>query len=1055
MKRILLVAFLLFSSIAFGQNLTAYNGKCSLGGQTTVTQGLPSSGTQVIGATSPTLSKGAGVLASYPRCTVAVFLTGTTNVAPIYSNNLTTPTPLANPFQANTDSSFLFYFNGVVDVTISSSTSGGPPMPNPFTFVAIGGSGGSGPSGGSGVLGPTSPTPACPVIYTAVNNQIPTVASAITYLNSLGCPNSGIIWMTANEDWPQGGGPFAAIGWSGLLYAPNAVTSNGNCGQVAVGGVWNCITTEGPIILPGRVQIRGAGASGSTNMGQGTVFTTGATYPAPLGQPTFNLYPTCEASGTGSFSTAPTVTVALVRNGLGAQNTPLTYLPGMATLPFTALNSTNCNGTGTINFSINSLGAQTLSSISGNGTIATVTFPTAAKCNEVTGNKVLISGTGTALDGQTLTVNSPGCQDRSFTGLTASSSGSTVTVSSGTNFDSNFVTNGQIYLENCVPQVYNTLGQLAQITGGGSGTGSLTFISTTASNSGSATGCNAVTNGVSFTANSSIVASASAGTVTNSRCGICTSSNDPTYGAYDVEVFTSPREAAIASSSVSSNSITVNVANAAECVFTTKWQQVIFHGTSNVLVESQVGTVTNVCTGGTSFKVKPNTVVLGNTGSLTSTGTVSQWPYGPGTEIQVLAANLTCPNGVGKIDANACSLNANGNSGTITISNYSSSFGVTIGIASPLADLSNYVFNWKRGLTNGFDTNLRDLSIDGSPTRLNPTALGAPILNNAAGAIWNPICQEECGVKEVNMNGTFMGNDYGPTGAAFYTQGPDADYWDINIGSSEGASLGIYFPFICDNRIGFDCARTIQGTLNGHCSTCGTKAAMPANILVVGPTGGQGGPSIHTVHMENVGGAALGGDGVQLALGAEADIGGLGWFANGDGTGAGVHRLNTPGITTGAPGNFATFESGLEGNSLNSFNVQDDAYGTSGLYQGNYTDTLYTSALDTVWCNQASITSGPAICGAASSGTIWVTNSSYPITVDTTAVTATSKIYLSFEQGISSGGANCTGSLPSNWATLGAPIATTRFPGVSFNFQFQGGAPASNGVCVNYLIVGP
>jgi hypothetical protein len=312
-------------------------------------------------------------------------------------------------------------------------------------------------------------------------------------------------------------------------------------------------------------------------------------------------------------------------------------------------------------------------------------------------------------------------------------------------------------------------------------------------------------------------------------------------------------------------------------------------------------------------------------------------------------------------------------------------------------------------------------------------------------------------VKEVNINGTFMGNDFGPTGAAFYTQGPDADYWDINIGSSEGASLGIYYPFICDNRIGFDCARQIQGTLNGHCSVCSTFAAMPANILIIGPTGGQGGPSIHTVHMENVGSAALGGDGIQLALGAEADIGGIGWFANGDGTGAGVHRLNVPGITTGAPGNFACFECGLEGSSGNSCNIQDDAYNTGCLTQANYADTIYTPQVDVTWCNQTTsgVPSSNIPCGSASTGTIWITSTNYAPVVLTTAVTLTSKIFLQYDTGLQAGSSQCTSGLPSNFSSLGAIYSTVRVSGYSFNFQFQGGAPASNGVCVDYWIVGP
>lgn len=68
------------------------------------------------------------VQGSYPQCQVAVFLTGTTTPATLFSD--TGGTPLANPFTAKTDGSFFFYAaNGRYDVTIS-----GGGLPAPFTF---------------------------------------------------------------------------------------------------------------------------------------------------------------------------------------------------------------------------------------------------------------------------------------------------------------------------------------------------------------------------------------------------------------------------------------------------------------------------------------------------------------------------------------------------------------------------------------------------------------------------------------------------------------------------------------------------------------------------------------------------------------------------------------------------------------------------------------------------------------------------------------------------------------------------------------------------------
>ena len=129
---------LLFSPAAFGQ-FSSFNGQCQLGGQAVVTQGLLSTGTQPIGGgtNAPT----SGVIASYPLCTVTVYLTGTTNIATIFRDGI--GTPLGNPFTANVDGSYLF-FAGAGNYDITTSAGG---MPNPFTLtdVALGGSS----SGGS------------------------------------------------------------------------------------------------------------------------------------------------------------------------------------------------------------------------------------------------------------------------------------------------------------------------------------------------------------------------------------------------------------------------------------------------------------------------------------------------------------------------------------------------------------------------------------------------------------------------------------------------------------------------------------------------------------------------------------------------------------------------------------------------------------------------------------------------------------------------------------------------------------------------------------------
>lgn len=147
MKTLLLIAGLfVLSNFGLAQSLSGVNGDCTIGGQQTLTQGLPSTGTEQIGTS--TVSSGAGVQASFPNCLVTVYFTGTTNRASVFLNNLSTPTPSANPLSANQDGSFtLFLQRGVCyDITISS---GAIPMPYSRTYSDVclssltGGGGGS------------------------------------------------------------------------------------------------------------------------------------------------------------------------------------------------------------------------------------------------------------------------------------------------------------------------------------------------------------------------------------------------------------------------------------------------------------------------------------------------------------------------------------------------------------------------------------------------------------------------------------------------------------------------------------------------------------------------------------------------------------------------------------------------------------------------------------------------------------------------------------------------------------------------------------------------
>lgn len=105
------------SPVAFGQTGTV-NGFCNTGGAKVTVSGLSSTTT---------------VQQSFPGCSVKVFTTGTTNLATIFADAMSTP--LANPFTATTSGQFVFYAagNAGLDVVISGGTAPNV-LPAPLTL---------------------------------------------------------------------------------------------------------------------------------------------------------------------------------------------------------------------------------------------------------------------------------------------------------------------------------------------------------------------------------------------------------------------------------------------------------------------------------------------------------------------------------------------------------------------------------------------------------------------------------------------------------------------------------------------------------------------------------------------------------------------------------------------------------------------------------------------------------------------------------------------------------------------------------------------------------
>lgn len=150
-------------------------------------QGFAQQGSQVVwtsGQSSVTL-----VQESAPFATITVYLTGTTILAEIYSDNQTPPTPLANPFTADANGFWFFYAeNGRYDIQITGPnwtwTIGDVALLDPISMDGLwqtqtpwlssinaagfylnnaGAIGVGGPAGGSGMIAVTSSV--TPVLY--------------------------------------------------------------------------------------------------------------------------------------------------------------------------------------------------------------------------------------------------------------------------------------------------------------------------------------------------------------------------------------------------------------------------------------------------------------------------------------------------------------------------------------------------------------------------------------------------------------------------------------------------------------------------------------------------------------------------------------------------------------------------------------------------------------------------------------------------------------------------------------------------------------------------
>jgi hypothetical protein len=252
MKKFLIAALILVASLlpthAHAQNLFTSQGFCEAGGQFIVLQGTTIGyGTGGYGGGVTALTQ---VQASFPQCLVTVYLTGTTNPAPIFSDNLATPTPLANPFPGSTSGQWLFYA-APAPACYDIVTGPNPGVPSTAimpttTYTDVCPGGGSG-GGGGGTTINLETNGVSNVVQTILNlksgNQITVTsdsAGGVTFSsNSLPDPGvNGIVVRTAPNITTNALAPDVIALWSGCtLPSTKVLVADGTCQPLPGAGV--------------------------------------------------------------------------------------------------------------------------------------------------------------------------------------------------------------------------------------------------------------------------------------------------------------------------------------------------------------------------------------------------------------------------------------------------------------------------------------------------------------------------------------------------------------------------------------------------------------------------------------------------------------------------------------------------------------------------------------------------------------------------------------------------------------------------------------------------
>jgi hypothetical protein len=152
-----------------------------------------------------------------------------------------------------------------------------------------------------------------------------------------------------------------------------------------------------------------------------------------------------------------------------------------------------------------------------------------------------------------------------------------------------------------------------------------------------------------------------------------------------------------------------------------------------------------------------------------------------------------------------------------------------------------------------------------------------------------------------------------------------------------------------------------------------------------------------------------------------------------------------PGQTWAFPGSTQFYGLFTHANTANQTYNFPNASGTIAIQEQPLTGSTYSTA------SNCSSSASPAVCGSAAAGIVVIAAGATTVTVDTTAVTSNSQIFVQADDTLGTKlGVTCNSTL----STLtGGLSVTSRTAGTSFQISNNGTAPVTNPLCISYHII--